>query len=343
MRYPWANTILLLLLTGQLITGFFGFINGLEQNQWLLWFHGLGAYAVAVILFWKSAIILDVYGRGAGLSWSRIAFAGMTMVLIATLLSGLLWTLNGPHYLFGFSLLTLHIFLAVTLTTLAIWHLLRFRWILRAPGAIGRRSFLQSSAVALTGLLLWRSVDKSKEALAAPGAKRRFTGSFENGSFSGSFPQVSWIADRPSPVDLSTWKLTVDGAVRQPLSISYPELKKMDPIEIDAILDCTGGWYSAQTWRGLGVTHLLELAGVEPSARSVSFRAVSGYERRFWLHEAKEYLLALHVAGQSISHGHGFPIRLVAPGQRGVNWVKWLASIHVNTSSKLWQLPLPLK
>lgn len=343
MRFPWANTILLLLLTGQLITGFFGFINGLEQNQWLLWLHGIGAYAVAIILFWKSAIILDVYGRVTSLSWARITFAGMAMLLIATLLSGLLWTLNGPHYFFGFSLLTLHIFLAIALSTLAIWHLLRFRWILRAPGAIGRRSFLRSLAILAAGLLLWRSVDKSKETLAAPGAKRRFTGSFEQGSFSGSFPQVSWIADRPPPVDLSTWKLTVEGAVRHPQSISYPELTKMEHVEIDAILDCTGGWYSAQNWQGISLARLLELAIVENSARSVTVRSVSGYERRFWLHESNNYLLALDVAGKTLSHGHGFPLRLVAPGQRGVNWVKWLASIHVNTSSKHWQLPLPLK
>jgi DMSO/TMAO reductase YedYZ molybdopterin-dependent catalytic subunit len=267
----------------------------------------------------------------------------MAGLLIATLLSGLLWTLNGPHYLFGFSLLTLHVFLAVALSTLAIWHLLRFRWILRHPRAVGRRSFLQSSAILVAGFLLWRSVAKSKETLAISGTQRRFTGSFEEGSFSGSFPQVSWIADRPPPVDLGTWRLSIEGAVRKPLSISYGELTKMETAEIDAVLDCTGGWYSVQTWRGVSVAQLLELAGIEDSARSVSLRAVSGYERRFWLHETKQYLAASHVAGRVLGHGHGFPLRLVAPGQRGVNWVKWLGSIHVHTSSKHWQLPLPLK
>ncbi|NIM07101.1 MAG: hypothetical protein GTN65_16145, partial [Armatimonadetes bacterium] len=82
MRYPWANVALLLLLAVQLITGFFGFINGAEDTRWILWLHGIGAYAIAIVLLWKSAIVLDVYGRGAGLDWRRMAFAVMLILLV---------------------------------------------------------------------------------------------------------------------------------------------------------------------------------------------------------------------------------------------------------------------
>jgi DMSO/TMAO reductase YedYZ molybdopterin-dependent catalytic subunit len=87
----------------------------------------------------------------------------------------------------------------------------------------------------------------------------------------------------------------------------------------------------------------LSLAGIGAGARSVTFTAVSGYQRRFTLAEAQKYLLALQVAGQALSHGHGFPARLAAPDQRGVNWVKWVTHIHLNQTSKFWQLPLPLQ
>ena len=43
------------------------------------------------------------------------------------------------------------------------------------------------------------------------------------------------------------------------------------------------------------------------------------------------------------SHGHGFPARLVAPGKRGFEWVKWVTSIQVNESPKWLQPPLPLQ
>jgi hypothetical protein len=97
MRHPWANVALLLLLAAQLITGFFGFINGRPESGWLLWLHGIGAYATAVLLLWKGAIVLDVYRRGRPFDARRLAFAGMALLLVLTLISGLIWTLNGPH------------------------------------------------------------------------------------------------------------------------------------------------------------------------------------------------------------------------------------------------------
>jgi DMSO/TMAO reductase YedYZ molybdopterin-dependent catalytic subunit len=45
--------------------------------------------------------------------------------------------------------------------------------------------------------------------------------------------------------------------------------------------------------------------------------------------EAREALLATHVGGERLSHGHGFPLRLVAPGRRGFQWVKWVERVEV--------------
>jgi DMSO/TMAO reductase YedYZ molybdopterin-dependent catalytic subunit len=343
MRYPWANIALLLLLTFQLITGFFGFINGAEADRWILWLHGIGAYAIAIVLLWKGAIILEVYGRGTGLRWRRVVFAVMLLLLLATLISGLVWTLNGPHYLLGFSLITLHIFVATALLLILGWHTLHFRWILRVPKAAGRRSFLRISALGVAGFVVWRAAAWAKLAFRLPGSGRRFTGSYETGSFTGQFPKVSWIADNPPPVDIREWRLAIGGAVERPLLLSYDQLMELETSTITAILDCTGGWYSEQTWRGVTVARLLELSEVTDAARSVTFEAITGYKRRFTLDEAGQYLLATSVAGEPLSHGHGFPLRLVAPDQRGVNWVKWLSRIRLNETAKIWQLPLPLQ
>ena len=61
------------------------------------------------------------------------------------------------------------------------------------------------------------------------------------------------------------------------------------------------------------------------------------------MEEAGRYLLATHVGDEPLSHGHGFPLRLVAPGKRGFEWVKWVESIEVNESPKWLQPPLPLQ
>ena len=349
MHYPWANIVLLLLIILQFVTGFFGFTNGRPDNRWLLWLHGIGAYAITWILLWKSSIVLQVYQRGTGLNWRRIAFAVMLMLLFATLLFGLLWTFNGPQYLFGFSLVTLHIFLAVPLLLIMAWHAWHLRWIFRVPQAVGRRTFLRALGAGLAGLGLWWTSGRLKAWQTLPGSRRRFTGSYETGSFTGNFPKVSWIADRPSPINPDAWQLTISGAVEQSLTLSYQELLEMVETELSAdtsvtaVLDCTGGWYSEQVWSGVPVGRLLDLVRPTEEALSVTFEAISGYKRRFNLREAREYVLATAVAGQLLPHGHGFPARLVAPGQRGVNWVKWVSHIRLNTTGKHWQLPLPLQ
>jgi hypothetical protein len=332
-----------LLIIVQFVSGYLGFVNGRFDNRWLLWIHGVGAYAITWILLWKASIVLQVYQRGTGLNWRRIAFAVMLLLLIGTLLFALLWTFNGPQYLMGFSLITLHIFLAVPLLLIMAWHAWHLRWIFRVPIAVGRRTFLRGLGAGLAGLGLWWLGDQLKAWQGLRGARRRFTGSYETGSFLGIFPSVSWIADRPSPINPETWQLTISGAVEQPLTLSYQQLLEMADTEVSAILDCTGGWYSEQVWFGVTVGRLLDLARPTEEAASVTFEAVSGYKRRFSLREAQDYLLATAVAGLPLPHGHGFPARLVAPGQRGVNWVKWVTQIRVNTTGKFWQLPLPLQ
>ncbi|MBK7896556.1 MAG: molybdopterin-dependent oxidoreductase [Anaerolineaceae bacterium] len=343
MKTPWANVALLILIVVQAVTGYFGMVNGRISRAWILWAHGIGAYALLVLLYWKGGIILDAMRRKTVWTRRRIAFAGMFVLLLIVIGSGLLWTFSGPIYLGGFSLVSLHIYLAVPLLLLMAWHAWQMRFIWRVPGTVGRRLFMGTAVSTLLGLLFWRTADWGKEELALPGAARRFTGSYENGSFSNRFPVVSWINDNPPPIDVATWQLRLDGAVQRPYSLTYPQLREMIDWEGTAVVDCTGGWYAEQVWRGVSLTRLLEMADLDDAAASLSIISVTGYQRRFTLAEARGYSLALDVADAPLSHGHGFPLRLVAPDQRGVEWVKWITHLRLNRTSKIWQLPLPLQ
>jgi DMSO/TMAO reductase YedYZ molybdopterin-dependent catalytic subunit len=131
----------------------------------------------------------------------------------------------------------------------------------------------------------------------------------------------------------------VTGAVARPLSLSFTDLVPTDDLE--AVLDCTGGWYAHRHWQGVALGALLARAGPLPGARSVVVRSVTGYARRFPLREAERTLLATHVDGEPLSHGHGAPLRLVAPGRRGYEWVKWVEGVEVSRRSPLWRWPLP--
>ena len=56
----------------------------------------------------------------------------------------------------------------------------------------------------------------------------------------------------------------------------------------------------------------------------------TGYRWSFGLDDARGLLLATHVGDEPLSHGHGAPCRLVAPGRRGFQWVKWVERIEVH-------------
>lgn len=343
MRFPWANIVLFVLLVVQLVTGYLGLTNGRSQFNWVLWLHGIGAYGLLVVLLWKGSIIWHAVRRKTVWTRARLGFLGLLVLLIVTIVTGLLWTLDGPIYVGGFSLVSLHIYIAIPLMLLMVWHAWRMRFVLRLRETWSRRLFAGTAVAAAAGWLLWRGAAWLKARIPLEGAARRFTGSYETGSFTGRFPSFSWIADRPAPVDATAWELVVEGEVERPLTFTYDHLLQLATDEQTATLDCTGGWYSTQIWHGVAVRRLLEMAGLRTTARSITFEAVSGYKRRFSLEESEEYLLACYVAGQTLTHGHGFPARLVAHNQRGVEWVKWVARIRVNATSHLLQAPLPLQ
>jgi len=91
------------------------------------------------------------------------------------------------------------------------------------------------------------------------------------------------------------------------------------------------------------VEALLEEAGVKDGAGSLLFRSSTGYARRFSLEEADDLLLATHVEDEALSAGHGFPLRLVAPGYRGYAWVKWVGEFKVSRDPVWLEAPLPLQ
>jgi hypothetical protein len=203
---------------------------------------------------------------------------------------------------------------------------------LRTRDVRDRRRLLRWGALALGGVALWPAQQALGSKLQLPGARRRFTGACEAGSYAGNaFPTTSWIADQPQPINSATWRLQIGGAVAHAVALGYADLLAW-PAVAEATLDCTGGFYSTQHWRGVLVGRLLDQAGVLPSAGWVSFISVTGYRWSLPLDEARAALLATHIAEAPLAYGHGAPARLVAPGRRGFEWVKWVVRIEVLTA-----------
>ncbi len=90
MRYPWVNAALLVLLFFQFVTGFFGLISGSENPKWILWLHGIGGYAIAVLILWKTRIIFDALDRVRRINLSRLGFLMLAALLTVILATGLM-------------------------------------------------------------------------------------------------------------------------------------------------------------------------------------------------------------------------------------------------------------
>lgn len=343
MKAPWVNTLLLVVLISQTVTGYLGMVNNEVQFNWILWLHGIGAYAVICLIYWKGSVIFDALRRKKVWNWQRVLFLLTLLLLGITLVLGLLWTFNGPQYFLNISFVSWHIYTAVPLMILMLWHAYQMRFIFRIPAARNRKLFIRTAIFGLAGLVSWQFISQTKIRLNVPGTKRRFTGSYPRGLKDGRFPVVSWIADTTPTVQIEQWQLNITGAVQHPLSFTYDDLIQMTQQEHTATLDCTGGWYTTQPWQGVPLKALLAEAGLLETAASVTIRSLTGYKRRFSIEEAHHYLLAHSVSGVRLSPGHGFPLRLVAYDKRGVEWVKWITVVEVNTTSKLWQFPLPLQ
>ena len=90
-------------------------------------------------------------------------------------------------------------------------------------------------------------------------------------------------------------------------------------------LDCTSGWALRTAWRGTPLRAVLDAAGADPSAPFVRIRSITGWSVNLERGELDDALLATHVAGRPLPADNGAPVRLVAPGRRGLDWIKWLA------------------
>jgi DMSO/TMAO reductase YedYZ molybdopterin-dependent catalytic subunit len=148
---------------------------------------------------------------------------------------------------------------------------------------------------------------------------------------------------RTPQVDTARWRLTVDGAVATPLSLSWSELLALPQADEPQDFHCVTGWSVLDmAFRGVRLETVAALARPLAEATHVMCHAADGYSTNLPLEEALKpgVLLAHTLQGRPLPTEHGGPIRMVVPELWAWKGAKWIDRLELLTQDRrgYWEI-----
>jgi DMSO/TMAO reductase YedYZ molybdopterin-dependent catalytic subunit len=132
------------------------------------------------------------------------------------------------------------------------------------------------------------------------------------------------------------WRLTVDGLVKQPLSLSLDEIKHL-PVRTQITQhSCDEGWTAIGQWTGVPLGHLLRMAELRPEVRYIVFHCLDEMEEGAFYYESIDLFDAFHpqtilaygMNGNALPVRHGAPLRLRVERQIGYKNAKYVTRVE---------------
>ncbi len=317
-----VNVTILALFVIAVLSGFVAFTLGSAPLATVVVaVHGASGLGLLVLIPAKIPIIRRGMRR-SGRS-RKVVSCALSVLVLGTVVGGLLHALRGFAPVLGLLPMQIHVGAALFAAAVLAGHILPYRhrrWPLVRRVDLDRRAGLKGAAVVAGALVLWT---------VAPGRLRRFTGSHQVDA--AAMPVTQWLFDPVLRLDATEWRLRLPDR-----TLDLAALAALPQTTVRAVIDCTGGWWAEQQWRGVRLADL-DLQGTA----TLDVVSATGYRRRLPSSEAADVLLATHAGGQPLTDGHGGPVRLVVPGRRGFWWVKWVVSVEGTEEPWWWQPPLP--
>ena len=202
----------------------------------------------------------------------------------------------------------------------------------RRGAPVGRRVFLGTLGLGALGVVAAPKLQSGLESflgVASDVDPTGLTGLLPNG---GGFRYYSVTSSVPRR-NAETYRLSVDGLVDSPATYTLGDLRAMPQTRMVRDIQCVTGWRVPGTpLEGVRLSHLLDAAGVQPSAKAVRFTCFDGeYSESLTMEQARraDVLVALRMQDKDLGHAHGGPVRLYVAPMYFYKSAKWLSGITV--------------
>src|SRR5918992_397767 len=219
-----TNLALLMLLVVALATGLLAYSAGTGWGSPVVIAHGLVGLAIVVLSPWKSIIARRGFSRRRR---GKIASTLFSILVAAALLSGIL---HATGVLRSFGVVTamqVHVGAALLAIPVAVGHI-RARPVRTDRADLSRRAVLRGGALIGVAGLAYAAVEGLTRLASLPGRRRRFTGSYETGSFApDEMPVTQWFNDSVPEIDASAWRLRVQSGSGE-TAFTYEDVARFD-------------------------------------------------------------------------------------------------------------------
>ncbi len=138
-------------------------------------------------------------------------------------------------------------------------------------------------------------------------------------------------------LDLAKWKFTISGLVDPPRELSYEEFSNLPRVKVFSDIHCVTTWSRLDNlWEGVSTRVIKDLTRILPEAKFVIVHGAPSFTTNLTLEDffAEDALFALKHENESLTPGHGAPVRLVVPRLYFWKSAKWVTGVEFTAEDR---------